>query len=617
MNDDVKERIRATLDLAEVVGESVALKPAGRERLKGLCPFHAEKTPSFHVHTGRGFYYCFGCGAKGDLFDFVMRTRGVEFVEALQILGARAGIEVDVSPGARSGGRRRDLIGVNDAAQAWFRAQLAGEGGREALAYLRGRGLSDESIEAWGLGWAPEGWDGLLRHALTEGVRDDDLLAAGLISENERGRRYDRFRGRVIFPIRDRLGRIVGFAGRVLGDELPKYLNTPETEIFDKGSLLYGLDRARASIRERAECLVVEGYMDVIALHQTDFEHAVAALGATLTEAQAQELSRLDVERLLLAFDADDAGQRAVLAGLDQSVGRRFLVRAVTVPFGKDPADAVLGGHADAFRAALERGASEVEFRFRTVMDAHDPDDPAGRKAILETLAPAMTPRSLDDKVAAEMRRLVTDALDLDERQLSTWLDSRRSRGLDDTKLRGMQRRGAAPGGTDEIELDVMALLLGDPSRLRQRLPGVLAQVPPELKASRLREFAEICEEEAYHPDRVLARYRERDEGTVLFERLFEHEHEGLARSSQVERHLHTSLARLRERVLDRGTTELRERLRERIDEIRRLLESPDLPPDTLQACYRELSELQGALAAREAERRARLPSGFGRGRRR
>ncbi len=617
MSDDAKERIRASLDLAEVIGETVALKPAGRERLKGLCPFHSEKTPSFHVHTGRGFYYCFGCGAKGDLFDFVMQTQGVDFFEALQMLGRRAGVEVEAVAGSRSGGRRRDLVAVNEAALAWFRRQLHEPGGAEALAYLRGRGLTDDSIEAWGLGWAPDGWDGLLRHLLTEGVRDDDLLAAGLISENQRGRRYDRFRNRVVFPIRDRLGRGVGFAGRVLDDALPKYLNTPETEIFDKGALLYGLDRARVAIRERAECLVVEGYMDVIALHQTGFEHAVAALGATLTEAQAQQLSRLDVERLLLAFDADEAGQRAVLAGLDQSVGRRFLVRAVSVPFGKDPADAVLGGHVEAFRESLEHGASEVAFRFRSVMEAHDPDAPAGRKAILEALAPAMSPHGLDDKVAAEMRRLVTDALDLDERQLLAWLDSRRSRTLDDTKLRGMQRRGVEPGGTDEIELDVMALLLGEPQRLKARLPSVLEQVPPELPDARLREFARICEEEAFDADRVLARYRERDEGTVLFERLFEHDHESGERRTQVERHLHTSLARLRERVLERGAAPLRARLHERIDEIRRLLEDPELPPETLQACYRELAELQGALAAREAERRARLPSGFGRNRRR
>jgi DNA primase len=616
MRDDVKERIREGVDLAELVGETVALKPAGRERLKGLCPFHAEKTPSFHVHTGRGFYYCFGCGAKGDLFDFVMQTQGVDFAEALQLLGRRAGIEVEqVRPGS-SGGRRRDLTRVNELAEHWFRSNLAGGGGAEALDYLHARGLSHESIETWGLGWAPDGWDGLLRHALTEGVRDDDLLAAGLVSENESGRRYDRFRSRVVFPIRDRLGRVVGFAGRVLDDGVPKYLNTPETELFDKGSLLYGLDRARAEIRARSECLVVEGYMDVIALHQSGFPHAVAALGATLTEAQAQELSRLDVSRLLLAFDADEAGQRAVLSGLDRSVGRRFLVRAVTVPFGKDPADAVLGGHAEAFREALEHGLSEVEFRFRSVMEAHDPHTPEGRKAILETLAPVMSPRGLDDVVAAEMRRLVTHALALDERQLGAWLESRRGRALEDTQVRGMQRRGSSPAGVAGIELEVMALLLGEPELLRGRLGQVLEQVPPELETSALREFAKVCEEEGYEADRILARYREREEGAYLFARAFEGRG-GSDRRSQVERHLETSLSRLREQVLERSTEGLRQRLHARMEELKRLLEMPEVEESTLQAHYRELSELHAALAAREAERRVRLPTGFARGRRR
>ena len=616
MTDDVKERIRERVDLAELIGETVALKPAGRERLKGLCPFHAEKTPSFHVHTGRGFYYCFGCGAKGDLFDFVMQTQGVDFGEALQLLGRRAGIEVEALRPSPGSGRRRDLVQLNELAERWFREQLEGEAGREALAYLRGRGLSDESIEAWRLGWAPDGWDGLLRHALTEGARDDDLLAAGLISENERGRRYDRFRGRVIFPIRDRLGRIVGFAGRVLGDEVPKYLNTPETELFDKGRLLYGLDRARPAIRDRSECLVVEGYMDVIALHQTGFPHAVAALGATLTEAQADELSRLDVERLLLAFDADDAGQRAVLSGLDQSVGRRFLVRAVRVPAGKDPADAVLSGHVDAFQAALREGVSEVEFRFRSVLEAHDARTPEGRRAILEALAPAMTDRGLNDEVAREMRRRVTEALQLDERRLGAWLESRRGRPLDATQLRGMQARGAVPEGVRGIEVEVMSLLLREPGLLRARLPAVLAQVPPELEPSALRDFGAICEEEGFDADRVLARYRERAEGEALFARAFDVEDEPAGRS-HVERHLETSLSRLRERVLEQGTSDLRRRLQARMEELQRLLEAPGVPETTLHDYYRELSELHTALAAREAERRVRLPSGFARGRRR
>lgn len=607
MSDEVKERIRTALDIADVVGEVVALKPAGKDRLKGLCPFHAEKTPSFHVHAGRGFYYCFGCGAKGDLFDFAMQTRSIDFFEALQVLGARAGIEVETVRTTGKQGKRRDLLSVNSLAETWFKAQLHDEVGREAKAYLLERGLSEESIETWGLGFAPDSWDGLLKHALTEGVRDDDLLAVGLITENERGRRYDRFRGRIMFPIRDRLGRVVGFSGRVLGDEVPKYVNTPETELFDKGAILYGLDRARGAIREQGECIVVEGYMDVIALHQTGFLTAVAALGATLTEAQAQALSRLDVHRLFLAFDADDAGQRAVLSGLDQSVGRQFLVRAIRVPHGKDPADVVLAGHVDAFAEALKAGVSEVEFRFRSVMDQADVGTPEGRKQVLEALAPALQPRGLHDEVAAEMRRLVTHALDLDERQLLTWLEGRKGKNLDETQLRGMQRRGGPPRGAEGVEIEVMSILLADPSTLRSRIPGVLAQLPSELEPSLLREFALICEEEEFDADAVLARYRERDVGEALFLRVFEAESVGQDRRAQIQRHIDTSMSRLREWVLERGTAALRDRLSERIDELRAKLTAPDLDESLLKTYYEELAALQTSLAAREAERRARV----------
>jgi len=220
---DAKELIRERLPIAEVVGEVVSLRPAGRGRLKGLCPFHSEKTPSFHVLVDRGFFYCFGCQAKGDVFDFVMRTQALSFPEALRLLGARAGVEV--TPPSEAAGKRRDLLDVNKLALAFFRSQL----GRPARDYLAGRGLAEETVEAFEVGYAPDSWDALLRHMLGKGVREDDLVALGLVVENERGRRYDRFRDRIVFPIKDALGRVVGFSGRVLGEGSPKYLNSPES----------------------------------------------------------------------------------------------------------------------------------------------------------------------------------------------------------------------------------------------------------------------------------------------------------------------------------------------------------------------------------------------------
>ena len=602
--DDAKERIRARVDLAQIVGETVALKPAGRGQLKGLCPFHGERTPSFHVHVERGFFYCFGCGAKGDVFDYVMRTQGIEFRDALQLLGERVGIEVRGAPAGQ--GRRRDLLEINEVALAWFVAQLPGSA---AADYLRRRGLTDETVRDWGLGFAPDGWDGLLKQMLTRGVRDDDLLAAGLITENERGRRYDRFRGRVMFPIRDALGRVVGFAGRLLDDGVPKYLNTPETALFKKGELLYGLDRARAAIRESGEVVVVEGYMDVLALHQTGFGNAVAALGANLTVEQADLLTRLDAQRVLLAFDADDAGQRAVLAGLEQSVGRRFLVQAVRLPSGKDPADAVLAGEAEreAFAAALRSGVSEVAVRFERVLAQHDAGTPRGQRAVLLELLPALQPRDVVDPVAAELRRLVVDHLGLDAGRLDAWLASQRPQRLDETSIRGLRRRGEDLSPVRLLELEVVGLLLLEPERLRERVRRALAALPAETGESELVAFAELCERCGWRDGEVVAAVQARDGGERILERLVVHAAEASADMRlDVDLRLDQLLSRVREHHVEAGRRLRQERLMQRLEEARAEVHDPATPRESLEAAYADLAEVQGALAAREGERRLR-----------
>ena len=607
MPSDAKERIRERLDIAEVVGESVVLKPSGKGRLKGLCPFHSEKTPSFHVLQDKGFYYCFGCQAKGDVFDFVMNTQGVQFYEALAYLGQRAGVEV--TPATPQTNKRRDLFDVNKVALEFFRSHLPGV----ANDYLVKRKLTPESIERFELGYAPDGWDNLLKYALNKGIAEGDLLDAGLLAESDSGRRYDRFRNRIIFPIKDYLGRTVGFSGRVLDDSLPKYLNTPETDVFNKGELLYGLDLAKSAIRDSGECIVVEGYMDVIALHQTGFENAVAALGATLTAEQAAQLSRLDVSKLLLAFDADEAGQRAVLSGLEQSVGRQFLVRAVRVPHGKDPAEAVLGGFVDEFRAALTGGVSEVEFRFQSILAKYDRSTVEGKKAILQDLLPVLKPRDVFDPVATEMRRLVIDHLKIEGSRLDEWVGSKTRRRLDSTQVKGMQRQGST-SQVAVIELETIALLLLEPYRLRERLLTLEAALPSE-GDSLLREFHAICEAENYDDQQVLLHYRERDEGRILFERLFA-ERRDEDRRIDVDGHLQKSLSRLRELYLNGEKENQRKHLLERMQEVSSYLTDPNLPTDKLQQYYAELKEINAMLAARDAERRTRMPASMSRKRR-
>jgi DNA primase len=592
------------------------LKPAGRGQLKGLCPFHAEKTPSFHVHVDRGFFYCFGCGAKGDAFDYVMRTQGSSFPDALRYLGERVGIEVQ--PPTPQAGRRRDLIEINRIAAGFFRDHLTGE----PLAYLERRGLTRETIATWELGYAPDSWDALLRFALTKGVRDDDLLAAGLLAENERGRRYDRFRGRVIFPIKDPLGRVLGFAGRVLGDELPKYLNTPETDLFKKSELLYGLDRARTAIRETGEVLVVEGYMDVLALHQTGFPNAVAALGATLTREQADLLARLDVRRVQLAFDADEAGQRAVLAGLDQSIGRRFLVQAARVPAGKDPAEAVLGGHREAFAAALRTGVSEVAFRFEHVVAQHDTATPEGQRAVLEALAPSLQPRDVFDPVAAELRRLVVDHLGLDGERLDAWVNARRPRRLDTTAVQGMRRSSDDLGPVRTLELEAIGLMLLEPEHLKGRVMRSLAMLPGDGEPSELVAFAELCERHDYQDHAVVAALNARAGSERVLARIVEHAgRDARDRPLDVDRSLEQLLARIREMHLAAANARRQARLMARWQELRSVIEDPATPRAVLDEAYAELAAIHGAQQAREGERQLQIggrsagPRGRGAGR--
>ena len=607
MSDDAKERIRAQLDIADIIGEVVALTSAGRDRLKGLCPFHSEKTPSFHVLRDTGMFYCFGCQAKGDIFDFVMRTRGMEFVEALQLLADRAGVTLEYKAGNSQ--HKRDLYDINQIALEFFRQQLQQH--PQAMAYVRQRQLSEASIETFALGYAPDSWDALLRYASQQGVSAERLLEAGLISQNDNGRRYDRFRERIIFPIKDPLGRVVGFSGRVLDDSLPKYVNSPETAIFKKSQLLYGLDIARPAIRERQACIVVEGYMDVIALQQVGIGHVVAALGATMTQQQAELLSRLEVRDLYLAFDADEAGQRAVLSGLEHAVGRQFLVRAVRIPHGKDPAEAVLSEGPQAFLQALEHGLSEVRFRVEQALAQHDKHSDEGKKEILQMLLPALKPRDVFDPVAKEMRRLVIDELNLDGRRLDAWLSRQRGPNLDHTQVRGMERSNHSPSRLALIELETMSLLLLEPAHLPQRIAAIDAALPSEDQHSLLREFCQVCLAVNYDQQKILLHYREREESSRLFERIFSASQQDDDHNIDVERSLASSMSLLRDLYLTKQQEDQRGNLLERMQAINAQIVDPNLPSDVLQQCYRELRDIQELLGAREAERRIRLPSSF------
>jgi DNA primase len=503
----MKDQIRQRLDIREIVSEYVALKPAGPNKFKGLSPFAKEKTPSFYVNTAKQVYYCFSTKQGGDLFDFVMKVEGISFREAMEKLAARAGVVLEGYKGDDK--RRRDIFDVNKLALEFFQKSLAGS---EALEYLQRRQVSDAMIEAFALGWAPAGYDNLLKFAKARGVSERELLEAGLLSESaENGRVYDRFRARVMFPIRDYLGRVVAFGGRVLDDSKPKYLNSPETEVFKKHDTLYGLDLARKSIQDTGEAVVVEGYMDVIAMHQHGFSGAVASLGTALTQDHAHLLSRQGVRTLALLFDNDAAGQRATLSGLDQEIGKMFLVRAVTAPGGKDAADILASGGKADLENALQGGLSEVEVRFQAAVEKFDVRTLDGKRGVLQALLPRLRPRDVFDPVALELQRLVIDRLGFEPKRLDEFLNANRPRGqaVDRIQISGMLSN--VYGDRGEIKL----------AQLLVQNPGLTAKLDGEATFENplVREVLEVARH-ATSSDEILEHFRGRPEASLLFEGL-------------------------------------------------------------------------------------------------
>ncbi len=404
------DELRARTPLPAVIGRRVKLTRSGRQ-WKGCCPFHGEKTPSFYVYEDH--YHCFGCGAHGDAVSFVMQSQGSGFVEAVEQLASEAGLDVPKpTPQAAEAERRRhDLHTVLEAAGAVFRRKLFEPEGARALAYLRGRGLSDETITRFGLGWSGEGRGALAAILAQDEIRPDMLLQAGLLTDPGEGRsQREFFFNRVMFPIRDRRGRIISFGGRILGDGQPKYLNGPETPVFSKRRTLFGLDAAREAARGGAAVVAVEGYMDVIALHQAGFAGAVAPLGTALTEEQLEELWRLSPAPVL-CFDGDAAGGRAAARAAELALP--FLtpertLRFAALPAGEDPDTLVRRSGNAAFQAVLESARSLSEALFDLVRESAGEATPEQRAALRGRLEEAAG-RIRDKALSAEYRRALLD----------------------------------------------------------------------------------------------------------------------------------------------------------------------------------------------------------------
>lgn len=404
MAGSTADQVRARLDIMDVISERVALKKAGKT-FKGLCPFHTEKTPSFIVFPDSQRWHCFGCGAGGDVFGFVMQSQNLGFSEALAALAARAGVELRreiKDPKAEEAEDR--LYAINEAASTYFRSMLAGPAGTRARSYVQGREISGESVEQFELGFAPDASAGLSHHLVQQGFDRADVLLAGVAGESESSALYDRFRNRLIFPIRDIGGKLIGFGGRSMSAEVqPKYLNTSQTPLFDKGGSLYLLDRARQEIRQSRQAVIVEGYVDALMAHQHGFRNVVASLGTALTDRHVTLLKRYASE-LLFALDPDVAGQEATARGLSVAMGaldreavpvptwRGFVdfayklktnIKIISLPKGNDPDD-LIRRDPDEWRRLVREAVPVQDFFLTRVRAKHDLTTAGGKAAAVE-----------------------------------------------------------------------------------------------------------------------------------------------------------------------------------------------------------------------------------------
>ncbi len=419
------EELKAKLDIVEVVAGYVSLKPASAGSFKGLCPFHSEKSPSFNVRSAPAFYHCFGCGAGGDVYKFIQEIEHVGFTEAIEKLAEKSGFQLTYDEGStqESSGRAR-LLAANQEASAFFSEQLQSSEGETAVKFLASRGFDQKAISQFGIGYAPKGWQGLLDHLKEKGFTVEEAITAGLAMASDKGG-YDRFRGRVLWPIRDSNSQVLGFGARKLyeDDQGPKYLNTPETPVYHKGSVLYGLDLARKEIIKRKEIIVVEGYTDVMACHLAGFPNAVATCGTAFGEDHIKIINRLfgtseDPASVVFTFDPDAAGEKAALRVYGDTSKFNALTFVASGPEGLDPSDLRQQRGDGAIGQMLEARKPLFEFVIRHRIGKFSLNDLDSRAAAARAAAPVVA-EIVDPALRAGYTRQLADWVSLEISEVS------------------------------------------------------------------------------------------------------------------------------------------------------------------------------------------------------
>jgi DNA primase len=425
--NESKDRVRDAADFLEIVSARTELRRAGPARYEGLCPFHEERTPSFGIDPAQKVYYCFGCQASGDLFTFVQETEGVDFKGALELLAERYGVELQLEAEdpreAEKRKRRERLLELLSRTTAYYERYLwESSEAAPAREYLSSRGLEEAMLREFRVGYAPSAWDRVLLASRRGGFSERELYETGLAQRSKQnGQPYDRFRSRIMFPLADVRGRVLGFGARAMREEQrPKYLNTSDNDVYHKGSHLYGSDLARAHATKAGEVILCEGYTDVIALHQAGMRNAVAQMGTALTADQVGELARM-AQTVLLALDADTAGQEAMLRASSMAAQRKLELRVVPLPAGADPAELIQRDGPEAMRSVVSKAVAFVRFRVERVLAGGDDSSPEGRDRIIEQLRPvfATLPPSA---MRMELTRIVSGRLALPESLAETLL---------------------------------------------------------------------------------------------------------------------------------------------------------------------------------------------------